>query len=73
MLATALTLALFGFAALMLAGMVRADSRKILAAFAGRSWASQNAASIRPVAVRFNPRYPECRPMRVRPELRAAA
>ena len=73
MLATAVTLALFGFAFLVLAKMLRANSRKMVAAFAGHSWASQNSVSARPVTLRFSPRYPESRPTRARPELRAAA
>jgi len=73
MLAIAMTLALFGFAVFALAGMVRAEGHKMLAAFEGQSWASRHSGSARPVILRFSPHYPESRPMRARPELRAAA
>ena len=73
MLAIVTTLAVFGFAALMLASMVRLDGSKMLAALKGESWTAQQSASTRPVIVRFSPRYPTSRPMRVRPALRAAA
>ena len=72
MLATATALALFGFAILMLAGMLRTEGRKILAALRGQSWAAQQSA-IPPVSVRFSPRYPASRPMRATLALRAAA
>ena len=73
MLAIVTTLALFGFAILSLAGMVRADGRKILAALHGNSWASQQSASVRPVTIRFSQRYSASRPMRAQPAMRAAA
>ncbi len=72
MLATVTTLALLGFAILVLAGMVRIDGRKMLAALEGQSWAARQSA-IPPMMVRFNPRYPASRPMRAAPALRAAA
>jgi len=73
MLATAATIALFGFALFLLAQFGRRDGRKIAAALAGNSWLSQPPASMRPVTVRFSQRYPESRPVRARPALRAAA
>ena len=72
MLATVTTLALLGFAILVLAGMVRIDGRKMLAALEGQSWAARQSA-ISPMMVRFSPRYPASRPMRAAPGLRAAA
>ena len=72
MLATVTALALFGFAILMLAGMLRTEGRKMLAALRGQSWAARQSA-IPPVTVRFSPRYPASRPMRATPALRAAA
>ena len=72
MLATVAALALFGFATLMLAGMLRTEGRKMLAALRGQSWAARQSA-MPPVTVRFSPRYPASRPMRARPALRAAA
>ena len=73
MLAIVTTLALFGFAILSLAGMVRAEGRKIRAALQGNSWASQQSSSVRPITVRFSQRYPASRPMRAQPAMRAAA
>ena len=73
MLATALTLALLGMMVAVLAHLVRQDGRKILAALQGQSWTSQPASLVRPVTVRFSPRYPSARALRVQPELRAAA
>jgi len=73
MFAIAVTLALFGFAALMLASMVRAEGRKMMAAMEGRSWASRQSASAGPVTLRLSPRYPASRPMRAQAGLRAAA
>ena len=73
MLAIVTTLAVLGFAMLMLAGMIRLDGRKMLAALKGQSWAAQHSASVRPVTVRFSPRYLASRPMQARPALRAAA
>ena len=72
MLATVAALALFGFATLMLAGMLRKEGRKMLAALRGQSWAARQSA-MPPVTARFSPRYPASRPMRARPALRAAA
>ena len=73
MLATVTTLVLFAFAILTLAGMVRSEGRKMLAALQGDRWAARQPTSVRPVTVRFSQRYPASRPMRARPELRAAA
>ena len=72
MLATVTTLALLGFAILMLAGMLRIEGSKILAALQGQSWAARQSA-IPAMTVRFSPRYPASRPMRAAPALRAAA
>ena len=73
MLATAVTLALLGLVASMLASLVRQDGRKIVAALQGRSWTAQPPASFRPVQVRFTQRYPSARPVRQRQALSAAA
>jgi hypothetical protein len=73
MLEIVTTFAVLGFAILVLAGMVRSDGHKIIAALKGQSWTAQHTASVRPVTVRFNSRYAERRPMRARPALRAAA
>ena len=73
MFATAATLALLGFAIAMLAGMLRSEGRKIVAALQGNSWTSQPPLSVRPMTVRFSPRYPASRPLRARPAMRAAA
>jgi hypothetical protein len=73
MLAIAVTLALFGFAFLALVGMVRTEGQKMLAAFEGHSWASQQPSSARAVTLRFSPHYPVSRPRRASPELRVAA
>jgi len=72
MFATLVTLMLFGFAAGMLAQMVRRDGRKMVAALQGNSWTAEPPA-MRPVTVRFSARYPVMRPMRAQPALRAAA
>ena len=72
MLATVTVLALFGFAILMLAGMLRTEGRKMIAALRGQSWAARHF-SIPPVTVRFSPRYPASRQMRAQPAWRAAA
>ena len=56
LLATALTLALLGFAVSMLLRLVRQDGDKIIAALEGRSWTAQPPALARPVTVRFSPR-----------------
>ena len=71
MLATALTLALFGLVTAILVNLVRQNGRKIVAALEGRSWTAQPPVSKRPVTVRFSPRYRAAEP--VRPALRAAA
>ena len=67
------TLVLLGFAILMLARMFQAEGSKMAAALQGRSWASQHSAPVRPVIVRFSPRYPVSGAMRAQPALRAAA
>jgi hypothetical protein len=63
-----------GVAAAALAAIALDDADKILAALAGRSFLSREN-SVRPVTVRFSPRYParDQRPVRALPELRAAA
>ena len=73
MFVAALTLALFGLVAFVLADLVRNDREKILAALQGRSWTAEPPHPVRPVTVRFSPRYSVPRPLRVLPELRAAA
>jgi hypothetical protein len=73
MLAIVTTLAVFGLAMLMLAGMVRLDGDKMLAALKGQSWAAQQSVSVRAASVRVSPRYPASGPMRARPAMRAAA
>lgn len=73
MLAIVTTLAVLGFAILMLAGMVQLEGSKMLAALKGQSWAALRSSSVRPLTVRFSPRYPASRPLRARPALRAAA
>ena len=73
MFVAALTLALFGLVAFMLAELVRHDGNKILAALQGQSWTAEPPHPVRPVTVRFSPRYPAARPVRALPELRAAA
>ena len=73
MFAIVATLALLGFAILMIARMFQAEGSKMAAALQGNSWASQHSASVGPVTVRFSPRYPASRPMRAEPALRAAA
>ena len=73
MLATVVTLALLGLVVSMLAGLVRQDGQKIVAALQGRSWTAQPPASFRPVQVRFTQRYPAARQVRRRQELSAAA
>ena len=72
MLATVTALALFGFAILMLAGMLRTEGRKMFDALRGQSWTARQS-SIPPVTVRFSPRYPASRQIRVTLALRAAA
>jgi hypothetical protein len=56
----------------MLAGMLRTEGSKMLAALRGQSWAARQSA-IPPMTVRFSPRYLALRPMRAPPALRAAA
>jgi hypothetical protein len=73
MFVATLTLALFGLVAFVLAELVRHDREKILAALQGRSWTAEPPQPVRPVTVRFSPRYSVSRPLRVLPELRAAA
>ena len=73
MLATAVTLALLGFAIAMIVELVRDEGKKMLAALKGKSWAAEPPLSLRPVTVRFSQRYPASRPVRARPAWRAAA
>jgi hypothetical protein len=73
MFAIAVSLGLLGFVVAFFATTARNDGAKMLAALRGESWASQPAAIVRPVSVRFSQRYPASRPMRARPALRAAA
>jgi hypothetical protein len=73
MFAIVATLALLGFAILMLARMFQAERSKMAAALQGHSWASQHFASVGPVTVRLSPRYSASRPMRTQPAMRAAA
>ena len=73
MLVAALTLALFGLVAFVLAELIRQDGNKIVAALLGRSWMAEPPQPVRPVTVRLSPRYPVSRPVRALPELRAAA
>ena len=73
MFAIATTRALLGFAIAMLVGMFRTSGHKIVAALQGQSWAAQPPISVRPMAVRFNQRYPVSRAVRSMPALRAAA
>jgi hypothetical protein len=71
LIATALTLALIGFVASMLADLARQNGSKIAAALLGRS--SVSPLPTLPAAVRFSLRYTAARPETVRPALRAAA
>jgi hypothetical protein len=71
LIATALTLAVLGFLASLLAGMVRQEGDKIIAALQGRSWTSQPPAAERPVTVRFSQQRRAAEP--AWRELRAAA
>lgn len=73
MLVAAITLSLLGLVAATLFNIVGSDIEKILAALQGRSWKSEPPSPVRPVTVRYSPRYPVSRPVRVVPELRAAA
>jgi hypothetical protein len=73
LVATALTLALIGFVTSMLAGLVRQDGPKIVAALQGRAWAEQSTLPAGPETIRFSPRYMAVRPELARTALRAAA
>ncbi len=73
LVATALTLALMGFVASMLARLVRQDGLKIAAALQGQSWASGSPLPDHPVTIRFSPRYMAVRLAPAHAELRAAA
>ena len=72
MLATAVTLAFFGFILTMVVDVIRRDGRKIAAAMQGRSWTAQPAAG-RPVTVRFNQPRKVVEHSPLQPVLRAAA
>jgi hypothetical protein len=63
-----------GVAAAAIAAMMFDDGHKVMAALAGRSLASQPVA-VRPVTVRFSPRYParSQRPVHAQAALRVAA
>jgi hypothetical protein len=69
MLATAVTLAVIGFAVRALAELARNDGTKIIAAFQGRSWAAKPRPD-RPIVVRLSSNKAEAPAW---PELRAAA
>jgi hypothetical protein len=73
MFASAVTLALFAFVGWMLTAMVRRDAGKIAAALQGQSWTAAIPAGRPNVALRFSQRFPAQRPVRARPEWRAAA
>jgi hypothetical protein len=73
LVATALTLALIGFIASMLAELARRDGTKIVAALHGHSWASGSPLPASPMTVRLSPRYTAVRPELARTALRAAA
>ena len=73
MLATAVTLALFGFVLTLVVDVMRQEGRKILAALEGRSWAAGPGQG-KPVMIRFNPQRTEAvLDPRWQPVLRAAA
>ena len=72
MLATAVTLAFFGFILTMVVDVIRRDGRKIAAAMQGRSWIAQPAAG-RPVTVRFSQPRKVVERSPLQPVLRAAA
>lgn len=69
MFATAITLAVIGFAARALADLIRNDASKIVAAFQGRSWAAEPRPE-RAIVVRLNSGKAEAPAW---PALRAAA
>jgi len=73
LVATALTLALIGFVASMLAGLARQEGSKIAAALQGQSWASGSPLPTAPVTVWLSPRYTAARPEPLKPLLRVAA
>ncbi len=73
MIATALTLVLIGIVIAALAHTLGDNGGKIIAALHGQSCLTEPPMSVRPVTVRFSQRYPAVRPIRARPELRAAA
>ena len=72
MLATAVSLAFFGFVLTMVTDVIRRDGRKIRAALEGRSWDAQHAA-VRRVTVRFSQPSKAVERVPVRTALRAAA
>ena len=72
MLATAVTLALFGLALMLVIDVMRRDGAKIAAALEGRSWTARPASG-RPVTIRFSPRCTAAEPVRMPAGLRAAA
>lgn len=72
MLATALTLVLFGFVLTLVIDVIRRDGRKIVAALEGRSLVAEPTPN-RPVTVRFNQPRRAAEPVQVWPALRAAA
>jgi hypothetical protein len=71
MFATAITLAIMGFAIRALNDLVRHDGSKIMAALQGRSWTAERRQE-RPIAVRFSSTRKELLPA-WSPGLRAAA
>ena len=73
LIATALTLALVGFVASMLARLARQDGPKIAAALQGRSWTASSPLPAARATLRISPRYTAVRPEPVRTMLRAAA
>ena len=73
MLATAVTLALFGFVLSLVVDVMRRDGRKIIAALDGHSWTAEPSQG-RPLTIRFNPQRTEAvLEPRWQPVLRAAA
>ena len=73
-LATLAFLATLWLVAKFVLDMIEADGSKIAAALSGHSMLAQPPQSVRPVSVRFQPRAESVRrPMRARPEWRAAA
>ena len=73
MFASALTLALLGIAMAAVIRQLSRDGDKIIAALRGESWIAAPPSPQHPVIVRLSQRYPATRPMRARPEWRAAA